>query len=66
MTVIKTTESKPPAPELSIKELAQILLALDENELDTLEILLDPQARMTLEQSLEDLEKGRTIPIEEW
>jgi len=64
MSVMKTVEAR--APELSIEELAQILLTLDESELDTLEILLDPQARVTLEQSLEDVEEGRTIPIEEW
>jgi predicted transcriptional regulator len=64
MNAVKTTGFTP--PELSIEELAQILLTLDESELDTLEILLDPQARITLEQSLEDLEKGRTIPVEEW
>jgi hypothetical protein len=52
--------------EFTLDELAQILLTLDESELDTLELLLDPQARITIEQSLREIEQGATIPIEEW
>ncbi len=64
MDVVKTIESEP--FELTIEKLAQILLTLDEDELDTLEVLLDPQARITVEQSLQDIEAGNTLPLEDW
>lgn len=52
--------------DLTIEELAQILLTLDEDELDTLEILLDPQARLTVEQSMQDIKEGDTLSIDNW
>jgi hypothetical protein len=64
--VTKAVEKSLEAKELTVEELAQALLKLSESELETLEILLDPWAKHTIEQSLEDIKRGRTIPLEEW
>lgn len=51
---------------VNLERLAYILKGLSVAESETLEILLDNVAFRTINQSLEELEKGEGIPIDEW
>jgi PHD/YefM family antitoxin component YafN of YafNO toxin-antitoxin module len=51
---------------INLERLAHILKGLSAAESETLEILLDKEAFKSIDQSLEELEKGEGIPIDEW
>ena len=51
---------------VNLERLAYILKGLSVAESETLEILLDKEAFRSIDQSLEELEKGEGIPIDEW
>jgi len=51
---------------INLERLAHILKGLSVAESETLEILLDKEAFGCINQSLEELEKGEGIPIDEW
>lgn len=51
---------------VNLERLAYILKGLSAAEFDTLEILLDEESSKTTSQSLEELEAGERIPIDEW
>ena len=49
-----------------LERLASILRGLTPEELETLELLLDRQARATIRRSLKELDHGEGIPLEKW
>lgn len=51
---------------VNLERLAHLLKGLSPAELETLEILLDEDARETIIQSLKELEEGKGIPIDKW
>ena len=51
---------------VNLERLAYILKGLSVAEYETLEILLDKEAFRSIDKSLEELEKGEGIPIDEW
>ena len=51
---------------INIERLAHILKGLSSLEFETLEVLLDEEASKTISQSLNELEAGERIPIDEW
>jgi len=51
---------------INLERLAHLLRGLSPTELETLEILLDKEASITISQSLKELEQGKGIPINEW
>jgi len=51
---------------VNLERLAHLLKGLSPAELETLEILLDEEACVTIAQSLKELEERRGIPIDKW
>ena len=51
---------------VNLERLAYILKSLSVAESETLEILLDAEAFRIIDKSLEELEKGDGIQIDEW
>jgi len=51
---------------VNLDRLAHLLKGLSPAELETLEILLDEDARETITRSLNELEEGKGIPIDKW
>lgn len=51
---------------VNLERLAYILKGLSAAELETLELLLDEDAFGSINQSLNELEEGEGIPIDEW
>jgi len=51
---------------VNLERLAYLIKGLSSAELESLEILLDKEASITISQSLKELEQGKGIPIEEW
>ena len=51
---------------VNLQRLAHLLKALNPEELETLELLLDKEASTVIAQSLKELEDGKGIPIDEW
>ena len=51
---------------INLERLAHILKGLSPSELETLEILLDKEAKDTVFQSLKELDSGERIPLNEW
>ena len=49
-----------------LERLAGILRGLTPEEIETLELLLDRQARTTIQRSLKELDRGEGIPLEKW
>lgn len=49
-----------------LERLASILRGLTPQELETLELLLDPQAAAAIRRTLKELDRGRGIPLEKW
>ena len=48
---------------VNLQRLAHLLKGLSPAELETLEILLDEEARETITQSLKELDEGKGLPI---
>jgi DNA replication protein DnaD len=51
---------------VNLERLAHILKGLSPSELETLEILLDKDARDIVFKSLKELNSGERIPLNEW
>jgi hypothetical protein len=51
---------------VNLQRLAHLLKGLSPAELETLEILLDEEARETITRSVKELEEGKGIPIDKW
>jgi hypothetical protein len=51
---------------INLERLAHILKGLSPSELETLEILLDKEARDTVFQSLKEWSSGERVPLDEW
>lgn len=51
---------------VNLERLAHILKGLSAPELETLELLLDEDALRSIRTSLQELEAGEGIPIDEW
>ncbi len=51
---------------VNLERLAHLLKGLSPAELETLELLVDEEACETIAHSLEELEGGKGIPVEEW
>ena len=51
---------------INLERLVHILNGLSASELETLEILLDKEARDTIFESLKELNSGERIPLNEW
>jgi DNA replication protein DnaD len=48
---------------VNLQRLAHLLKGLSPAELETLQILLDEEARETITQSLKELDEGKGLPI---
>ena len=48
------------------ERLAGILRGLTPEEIETLELRLDRQARTTIQRALRELDRGEGIPLEKW
>jgi hypothetical protein len=51
---------------VNLRRLAHLLQSLSPAEIETLEILLDEDAKKTIKTSLRELDEGRGIPFNEW
>jgi hypothetical protein len=62
-TAVKGTSS---LELVNLERLAHILKGLSVTELETLELLLDEGALRSISTSIQELEEGEGIPIDEW
>jgi hypothetical protein len=62
-TAVKGTSS---LELVNLERLAHILKGLSATELETLELLLDEGALRSISTSIQELEEGEGIPIDEW
>lgn len=51
---------------VDIDRLAELITKLSPEQIEALEIRLDPEAMRQLEESKRDLESGDTVPFEQW
>jgi hypothetical protein len=51
---------------VNLERLAYLLKSLTQVELETLEVLLDEEASLTILQSIKELDEGKRIPLHEW
>jgi len=51
---------------VNLQRLAHLLQSLSPAEVETLEILLDEDAKKTIKTSLRELDEGQGIPFDEW
>ena len=51
---------------VNLERLAHILKSLDNEELETLELLLDNEAAQVIFSSVKELKEGKGVPIEQW
>ncbi|MFQ6033498.1 MAG: hypothetical protein ACE5KR_01395 [Candidatus Bipolaricaulia bacterium] len=51
---------------IDLQRLAYLLRSLSSAEVETLELLLDDEARDIIETSLKELGEGKSIPLDEW
>jgi len=51
---------------INLQGLAHLLRSLSPAEVETLELLLDDEARNVIETSLKELNKGKGIPLDRW
>ena len=49
-----------------LERLASILRGLTPQDLETLELLLDPRAGAMIRRALKELDRGEGIPLEKW
>lgn len=62
----RVSESLKEAELVNLQRLAHLLRGLSPVEVETLELLLDDEARDLIETSLKELDKGESIPLDEW
>ncbi|MCX6698376.1 MAG: hypothetical protein NTV68_00385 [Methanomicrobiales archaeon] len=51
---------------VNLERLAHILKSLNDEELETLELLLDNEAAQVIFSSVKELKEGKGVPIEQW
>lgn len=51
---------------IDLQRLAHLLRSLTPAELESLELLLDDEARNVIATSLKELDQGKGIPLDEW
>ncbi len=51
---------------VDLQRLAYLLKSLSPAEAETLEILLDDEARSTIQTSLKELDEGKGLSFDEW
>ena len=51
---------------VNLERLAHILKSLNDEELVTLELLLDNEAAQVIFSSVKELKEGKGVPIEQW
>jgi hypothetical protein len=51
---------------INLRRLAHLLKSLTPAEVETLETLLDEDAKKTIKTSLRELDEGQGIPFDEW
>jgi Mg/Co/Ni transporter MgtE len=51
---------------VNLERLAHILKSLNNEELETLELLLDNEASQQIFSSVKELKEGKGVPIEQW
>jgi hypothetical protein len=51
---------------VNLERLAHILKSLNNEELETLELLLDNEAAQVIFSSVKELKEGKGVPIEQW
>lgn len=51
---------------VNLERLAHILKSLNNEELETLELLLDNEASQQIFSSIKELKEGKGVPIEQW
>jgi len=51
---------------VDLHRLAHLLKSLSPAEVETLELLLDDEARSVIETSLKELDEGKGIPLDDW
>jgi len=60
------SESLKEAELVNLQRLAHLLRSLSPAEVETLELLLDDEARDVIGTSLKELDGGKGIPLDEW
>lgn len=60
------SESFEEAELVNLQRLAHLLKSLSPAEVETLELLLDDEARDVIGTSLKELDEGKGIPLDEW
>lgn len=61
--ILKKTRS---AGLVNLERLAHIIQGLTPSELETLDLLIDDDALSTISESLQELDRSKGIPINEW
>lgn len=51
---------------VDLQRLAYLLKSLSPAEVETLELLLDDEARNVIKTSIKELDRGEGIPLDEW
>lgn len=51
---------------VNLERLAHIIQGLTPSELETLDLLIDDDALSTISESLQELDRSKGIPINEW
>ena len=51
---------------INLQRLAHLLRSLSPTEVETLELLLDDEARNVIETSLKELDRGKGLPLDQW
>jgi len=51
---------------INLQRLAHLLRSLSPTEVETLELLLDDEARNVIETSLKELDQGKGLPLDQW
>jgi hypothetical protein len=51
---------------INLQRLAHLLRSLSPTEVETLELLLDDEARGLIETSLKELDQGKGLPLDQW
>ena len=51
---------------VNLERLAHILKSLNNEELETLELLLDNEGAQVIFSSVKELKEGKGVPIEQW
>ena len=64
MTVSKSKTKIPGI--VNLERLAYVLKSLNNEELETLELLLDNEASQQIFSSIKELKEGKGVPVEQW